>query len=341
MKNENSSVKYEYFLPISSENTTHSNLTTKNEQTLKTSTENGPTESIPKSRYKWKVVGFSACSKSCGGGLQTPIIKCIKDNSNTFFAQRKCAKSKRPLLNENLLKCNTQPCPAYWRIEDWNPCNCSSSKTTSREVRCVQELSSGIVIQVNNSDCIEEKPTETQNCECSQEQINGRYQTSKSSGRRISKRPTWLYSNWNDHCSSTCNTGFEYRTIFCERSDDDHQSCDIDSASISSRSCNENVCENAEWFAGPWSECSGSCFNLTKTRQIMCIKSNSIVDLKFCRHSKKPRTLLPCSFKDVEYCQARWHFSDWSEVNNYIFEELYKLTCIFFQVFQILQWCTT
>lgn len=320
-------MKYEYLQPIVSDNGKYRNSTILDniEPVLKTTPVKSSFEkNIPESKYYWKVTGFSACSKSCGGGLQVPNIKCVRDNSNRYFPQRRCSNLKKPMLNDNLLRCNTQPCPAYWRSEEWSKCNCSKSVGNSeREVRCVQELASGIVIQVNKSSCFDEAPETHQSCGCRLNVLNAKRKEKKSQtplrNSTIDKSCYWLHSRWNGRCSSNCGIGFEYRSIFCDKSEVPNGVCDTSNTPEVSKMCNiGKLCDQADWFTGPWSECSGSCFNLTKSRHVMCIQNNLITDIEDCKLSKKPRSLLRCSLKDVEYCKPNWHYSDWSEVSQYV-----------------------
>lgn len=318
MKDENYGVKYEYLLPVSSSPETDNNSTKLARNMYHKSIEkNNIGMIVPEHKYYWKVTGFSACSKSCGGGLQVPHIKCVRDNSNRYFPQRRCSNLKKPLLNDNLLRCNTQPCPAYWRSEEWGRCNCKNFKGTSeREVRCVQELSSGIVIQVNKSNCFDEAPESSQPCHCQSMSNVKRKRKKNQSTRKSNSTGTWLYSPWNGRCSSACGSGYEHRSIFCEKSDVLNGVCDTSFSPEVSKVCNNgNVCDKADWFTGPWSECSGSCFNLTKTREVLCIQNNLITDLDDCDISEKPSSSTNCSLNDVDYCKPNWHYSDWSEVS--------------------------
>lgn len=122
-----------------------------------------------KKKFLWKVVGFNQCSKSCGGGTQAPIIRCVRENPTKFFVQKRCAHLPKPSLGENILRCNTQPCPAFWKIDDWSPCNCgkfNEQEHQTRSVECVQELGSGTVIQVNKGACLEQMPSTRNACKC-------------------------------------------------------------------------------------------------------------------------------------------------------------------------------
>lgn len=125
-----------------------------------------------KRKFQWKVIGFTECNKSCGGGIQHPIIRCTKgdDSNGKIYTRKKCAHLKHPTVHESLMKCNIQPCPAFWKLSDWTSCICDDltveNPVKTREVKCVQELISGVVIQVNAGACSEERPLNTLTCEC-------------------------------------------------------------------------------------------------------------------------------------------------------------------------------
>lgn len=75
----------------------------------------------------------------------------------------------KPILSDSVLRCNTQPCPAYWRISEWSTCQCSGNDDSGfqkREVKCVQELGTGMVIQIPNGACLDDRPDSRQSCEC-------------------------------------------------------------------------------------------------------------------------------------------------------------------------------
>lgn len=176
-----------------------------------------------KRKYSWKLIGFTPCSKSCGGGTQQPIIRCVRGEPIRAYSPKKCAHMKKPVVNENLMKCNSQPCPAFWRLGDWSGCKCGEfdEKTNqTREVKCVQELISGVVIQVNSGACIDDRPTNVMMCNCEkplktskhsrqqQQQhvpnsiINSHQNDQKINGKTRTKAPknkksgSWLTSEW-------------------------------------------------------------------------------------------------------------------------------------------------
>lgn len=126
------------------------------------------------SKYMWKVVGFSACNKSCGGGIQSPIIRCVREHVTQskvkYFINKRCMHLPKPVLNENIMRCNIQPCPAEWKIGEWSSCQCGQwdeKDYQTREVKCVQELTGDLVLHVNEGSCLEEMPEKRQLCKCS------------------------------------------------------------------------------------------------------------------------------------------------------------------------------
>jgi len=319
----------------------------------------------------WKVIGFSPCSKSCGGGSQAPIVRCVREAPTRFFSPKRCAHLKQPTLNENLMRCNTQPCPAYWKLADWSECSCGNYNEEvfqQREAKCVQELGTGMVIQVNNAACMDDMPATRQKCECMKQmktpqlevykhknpnnhhhhhQSNGVphsdmsavrhnihgigrhhqnnqiaatgviYSNSTHNKRAYSdnkRTGTWLTSEWNEACSSSCGSGVQLRTIFCDRSPPNSERCDLRFTPDTARQCSsEKRCTSGDWFVGPWSHCSGDCFNLTKTRTILCVHQDTILNDDECKLSEKPVTQQTCALSEVKDCRPRWHFSEWTE----------------------------
>ncbi|XP_050319289.1 thrombospondin type-1 domain-containing protein 4 isoform X2 [Bactrocera neohumeralis] len=327
-KSSNPGIKYEYLLPITSDSE-ENELSVESDGFLK----NGPEESFASNsrsgrrrRFNWKVVGFSACSKTCGGGIQTPIVRCVRENPVRYYSQRRCMHSEKPMLNENLLRCNTQPCPAYWRIEDWSECHCQQGEGyRERDISCVQELASGIVIHVDNSACIDEMPNPRKQCDCPKNRRRthaARYRMAHAGangtnhrGRdKNDKSGIWLMSDWNQFCSADCGSGVEYRTIFCDRTKPNTDRCDSRATPEITRPCErERDCDKGEWFAGPWSPCNGNCFNLTRSRAVYCIHNHEIVKDEDCKPELKPQLGENCSHEEVEYCGPRWHYSEWTE----------------------------
>lgn len=290
-------------------------------------------------KYAWKVVKFAPCSKTCGGGTQSPIIKCVREGSTKISAPKKCVNLNKPIVNENQLRCNTQPCPAYWKVSDWSPCNCGQNEeqsTQTRVIRCVQELTNERVIQVHEGACVEDAPDVDQSCDCHKSRQGektpapnrpssiirhptnrGHHQNSSVTTmvqRRHKKAGMWLTSSWMSQCSTECGIGVQYRSIFCDRSSPNTDRCDQRFTPDTSRQCtSESKCMVGDWFTGPWSPCSGDCFNLTKTRTVFCIRDEVVVNNRECGEiDTKPLELEFCELADVQECTPQWHTSEWT-----------------------------
>lgn len=272
--------------------------------------------------------------------MQQPIIKCVREGSTKISPPKKCVNLNKPVLNESQLRCNTQPCPAYWKISEWTECNCGSGDDVSiqtRDIRCVQELANERVIQVHEAACVEDAPDLDQPCDCPkptrashqhghhnnhhQGQNTGRpfsiMRNPRTNNGTVNRRPkkagVWLTSDWMEQCSTECGTGVQHRSIFCDRAPPTTDRCDQRFTPDTSRQCSsEKKCMNGDWFTGPWSPCTGDCFNLTKARFVYCIKDETIVNDRECE-GDKPEELAFCELTDVKECSPKWHTSEWTD----------------------------
>jgi Thrombospondin type 1 domain len=68
------------------------------------------------------------------------------------------------------------------------------------------------------------------------------------------------------------------------------------------------------FIKGPWSLCSGDCFNSSRSRTVVCIKNDGFAEESECDLKSKPSTFEDCSASDLKDCKPRWHYSEWSEV---------------------------
>jgi len=89
----------------------------------------------PCADYYWSLGERSACSKSCGGGVQTAPLACLRAADDMEVNANLCL-SQQP---QNTFECNTLPCPNYewFAMSDWSDCNvfCGAGAKT-RDVRC-------------------------------------------------------------------------------------------------------------------------------------------------------------------------------------------------------------
>ncbi|KAM7353659.1 thrombospondin type-1 domain-containing protein 4-like [Cochliomyia hominivorax] len=221
----------------------------------------------------------------------------------------------------------------------------------SRKLQCVQEQASGSIEEVEESKCKSEKlPDLKETCNCqlmakrklyarNPENANKMY--SKLIGSpgavrnvigkrhlnvslapplrrfhrddRLDKAGVWLMSDWSQQCSADCNANYEYRTIYCDRTAPYTDLCDARLTPEQKRTCSTRSCHQGSWFTSEWSNCTGECFNLHRTRMVLCIMDGFVVDAGQCPEETKPLDKKNCTRHEVEFCGPKWHYSEWSE----------------------------
>lgn len=73
--------------------------------------------------YIWQTGPWSACSTTCGGGVQTRTLSCFDMTSNTTVADSYCTAAglPQPVTTQ---ACNTNACPTFsWWTSDWSVCS--------------------------------------------------------------------------------------------------------------------------------------------------------------------------------------------------------------------------
>lgn len=104
-------------------------------------------------KFVWKVLSFSQCSSSCGGGTQLGKFRCVEVNNNSADKEVStvhCSGSPPPNRRR---RCGTAACPPKWRSAAWSSCPSCGPANRTRIVGCVQDHSHGIIkvsIDVNS-----------------------------------------------------------------------------------------------------------------------------------------------------------------------------------------------
>lgn len=135
---------------------------------------------------------------------------------------------------------------------------------------------------------------------------------------RNDKAGVWLMSDWNPQCSLDCNANSEHRTIYCDRTAPYTDLCDARIQPDQKRLCKpqrSTTCRKGNWFTSEWSNCTGECFKLQRTRMVLCIQDGYVVDAQQCDMKTRPLDVANCTQRDVDFCGPKWHYSEWSEVS--------------------------
>ncbi|KTG45226.1 hypothetical protein cypCar_00017993, partial [Cyprinus carpio] len=101
----------------------------------------------------WEVSVWNPCSVSCGVGLQTRSVSCVRSvagNRTESVSSKECVE-RRPL---ELQACNQVACPPAWEAEEWQQCSVTCGKGVQRrEPVCRRQTASGQLVTLDRSAC--------------------------------------------------------------------------------------------------------------------------------------------------------------------------------------------
>uniref|UniRef100_A0A8C1FW94 ADAM metallopeptidase with thrombospondin type 1 motif 16 n=1 Tax=Cyprinus carpio carpio TaxID=630221 RepID=A0A8C1FW94_CYPCA len=264
----------------------------------------------PKHNYTWAIVR-SQCSASCAGGQMVSKSVCYKDlrlQVNTSY----CNSRSRP--STGVTSCNTQPCPASWRVEGWGACSrsCGSGEQI-RQARCVQKTGPDQVDTVTDERCAQPPPSRRQTC------------------NTHTCPPVWSAGPWSQ-CSRKCGKGVMKRAVVCVSSGSYSRvlpdaSCAALSKPSSQETCMIKRCHKqrkAQWFVSTWQPCSVSCGKGLQLRVVKCAEKDTAgkyreLSAKKCQHVPKPSMELQrtCVLSDCPmaspHSRPDWYSSAWSQ----------------------------
>lgn len=86
--------------------------------------------------FYWKLGDWTACSATCGGGIQRRLPLCYEENKDVVEEENCWSNANNEPPDEKVRVCNEDPCPAHWWIGPWQMC----------PVTCKQE---GKIDQIN------------------------------------------------------------------------------------------------------------------------------------------------------------------------------------------------
>ncbi|XP_022525237.2 ADAMTS-like protein 3 isoform X1 [Astyanax mexicanus] len=148
---------------------------------------------------RWDFSEWSQCSESCGVGLQTRSVRCVRSvgsNLTESVELSECKGSRPPELQA----CNQHHCPPAWEAEEWQQCSHACVRGTQwRKVYCRQRLAGGSFRKLPDEECDGVKPATQRPCTdplCLQPHLDG--------------------GEWSK-CSVTCGKGIQRREPVCRR----------------------------------------------------------------------------------------------------------------------------
>ncbi|XP_071402647.1 ADAMTS-like protein 3 [Centroberyx affinis] len=115
---------------------------------------------------RWEVTAWTGCSASCGVGIHTRSVYCMRllsvdQQDSESVSEDECREFKPAILQP----CNQVDCPAAWETEPWQQCSQSCGGGVQvRKVYCKQLLSTGAYGRLGDGACRGAKPAAHRGC---------------------------------------------------------------------------------------------------------------------------------------------------------------------------------
>lgn len=72
--------------------------------------------------FYWKLGDWSACSATCGGGIQHKLPICYQENKGVVDDELCWSNADGTRPSEIVRVCKEEPCPAHWWVGPWQLC---------------------------------------------------------------------------------------------------------------------------------------------------------------------------------------------------------------------------
>ncbi|XP_036187124.1 ADAMTS-like protein 1 isoform X1 [Myotis myotis] len=298
---------------------------------------------------RWEATPWTACSSSCGGGIQSRAVSCVEEDIQghvTSVEEWKCMYTpKMPTVQP----CNIFDCPK-WLAQEWSPCT----------VTCGQGLRYRVVLCINprgmhsggcnsktkphiKEECIIPTPCYKPKEKVPVEARAPWYKQAQEleEGAAVSEEPSFVPEAWSA-CTVTCGVGTQVRIVKCQVLLSFSQSVadlPVDECEgpkpASQRACYAGPCngelpesnpgetdgllgglqdfdELYDWEYKGFTKCSESCGGGVQEAVVSCLnkQTREPADENLCVTSRRPPKLLKaCS---LEPCPSRWEVGKWS-----------------------------
>ncbi|XP_067350273.1 ADAMTS-like protein 3 isoform X2 [Channa argus] len=149
---------------------------------------------------RWEVTAWTGCSASCGVGIQTRGVFCMRllsiDQQDILtISEDECREFKPAILQP----CNQVDCPPAWETEPWEQCSQSCGGGVQvRKVYCNQLLSTGAYRRLGDRACWGTKPATNRGCS------------------NTHCQPYMVGGEWGK-CSVSCGLGIQRREPLCRQ----------------------------------------------------------------------------------------------------------------------------
>uniref|UniRef100_A0A7N8XC05 ADAMTS like 1 n=1 Tax=Mastacembelus armatus TaxID=205130 RepID=A0A7N8XC05_9TELE len=298
---------------------------------------------------RWESSPWTACSMSCGGGIQSRSVSCVEEDMQGIITpteEWKCLYAPKTSI---LQPCNTFDCPT-WLAQEWSPCT----------VTCGQGLRYRVVL------CIDHRGLHAGGCNpttkphikeeclvtvpCYKSIVEAKPMWHKQAieledEHAVTEEPSFIPGPWQP-CSRTCGAGTQQRTVKCQvllsfsqtvadLPDDECEGV----KPATSQPCYRTPCSGVlgqgkesekqggedheeggtperedlhDWEYEGFTECSESCGGGLQEAVVICLnkQTRDAADQSLCESSRRPPQLLQdCK---TQPCPPRWETGEWS-----------------------------
>nr|XP_055048355.1 A disintegrin and metalloproteinase with thrombospondin motifs 20 [Misgurnus anguillicaudatus] len=235
----------------------------------------------------WRTNQWTACSASCGVGVQTREVFCrVKVRGRV--SDDLCDTRVRP---DQIQSCLHTECQTYrWTTHEWQRCNTTCGQgLRSRAVFCSDKDTNVVSDSMCNA---LNKPEVHQICHSAPCQH------------------IWSTTDWTQ-CSVTCGLGLQRRMVHCSAVPFDPSLGPFNAQLYSQAECPEHPppdtrpCQLSEcplpvyWKVGPWGECSQTCGAGVMERKVECVNTDDVTS-NVCSPSTRPESHATCRQTDCE-----------------------------------------
>ncbi|XP_069026392.1 ADAMTS-like protein 1 [Embiotoca jacksoni] len=299
---------------------------------------------------RWESSPWTACSTSCGGGIQSRSVSCVEEDMQGIITpteEWKCLYSPKTAI---LQPCNTFDCPT-WLAQEWSPCTVTCGQGLRyRVVLCIDHrglhaggcnpttkphIKEECLVTVPCYKSIDTLPVEAK-------PVWHKQAIELEEEVTVTEEPTFIPDPWQP-CSRTCGAGTQQRTVKCQVLLSFSQSVadlpDDECEGVkpgTSQPCYRTPCtgvsgqgegkkeeeeeegrtlqreELHDWEYEGFTECSESCGGGVQEAVVICLnkQTREAADQSLCVSSRRPPQLLQDC--RTQPCPPRWDTGGWS-----------------------------
>nr|XP_012607181.1 ADAMTS-like protein 3 isoform X6 [Microcebus murinus] len=258
---------------------------------------------------------WSACSTTCGPGVQVREVKCrvllMFTQTETELPEDECEGPKPPTKRPCLLEaCDDSPAsqerdvPLHedsemtydWEYAGFTPCTATCLGGHQEAIAVCVHIQTQQTVNDSLCDRVHRPPAMSQACNTEP------------------CPPRWHVGSWGS-CSATCGVGIQTRDVYClhpGESPAPAEECRLEKPHAL-QACNQFDCPPG-WHIEEWQQCSRTCGGGTQNRRVTCrqlLTDGSFLNLsdELCQ-GRKASAHKSCARID---CPPHWAAGDWSK----------------------------